>query len=79
VPKDEFIEVYLELGLAHTMVGANEPPLEVANRSIGKGDSGLRTSSKFRAERLVVGEEYLAVKTLKGRVALKKRLPRRVE
>jgi hypothetical protein len=53
VPKDKFIEVYLELGLAHTVVGASEPPLEVANGSIGKGDSGLRTFAKFRAERLM--------------------------
>jgi hypothetical protein len=27
----------MELGLAHTVVGANEPPLEVANGAIGKG------------------------------------------
>jgi hypothetical protein len=60
VPKDEFIEVYLELGLAHTVVGANEPPLEVANRSIGKGDSGLRTFSKFRAERLDASDMFEA-------------------
>ena len=25
VPKDEFIEVYLELGLTHTVVGADRP------------------------------------------------------
>jgi hypothetical protein len=45
VPKDEFVEVYLELGLAHTVVRANEPLLEVANGSIGKWDGGLRTFS----------------------------------
>ena len=28
VPKDEFIEVYLELGRAHTVVRTNEPPLK---------------------------------------------------
>jgi len=44
VPKDEFVEVYLELGLAH-VVRANEPLLEVANGSIGKWDGGLRTFS----------------------------------
>jgi len=38
------------VGLAHTVVGSNEPPLEVAYGSIGKGDGGLRTFSKFRAE-----------------------------
>ena len=60
MPKDEFIEVYLKLGLAHTVVGANEPPLEVANGSIGKGDSGLRTFSKFRAERLDASDMFKA-------------------
>ena len=45
VPKDEFVEVSLELGLAHTVVGADEPLLEVANGSIGKWNGGLRTFS----------------------------------
>jgi hypothetical protein len=58
VPKDEFIEVYLELGLAHTVVGANEPPLEVANGSISKRDRGLRTFSQFRAERLDASDMF---------------------
>ena len=58
MPKDEFIEVYLELGLAHTVVGSNEPPLEVAYGSIGKGDGGLRTFSKFRAERLDLSDMF---------------------
>jgi len=52
VPKDEFVEVYLQLSLAHTVVGADEPLLEVANSSIGKWDGGLRTFSQLRAERL---------------------------
>jgi hypothetical protein len=45
VPKDEFVEVYLELGLTHTVVGADEPLLEVADGSIGKWNGGLRTFS----------------------------------
>ena len=60
MPKDKFIEVYLELGLVHSVVGANEPPLEVANGSIGKEDSGLRTFSKFRAERLDASDMFIA-------------------
>lgn len=52
MPKDEFVEVYLELGLAHTVVRANEALLEVADGSIGKWDGGLRTFSQLRAERL---------------------------
>jgi len=45
VPKDEFVEVYLELSLTHTVVNADEPLLEIANGSIGKGNGGLRTFS----------------------------------
>jgi len=60
VPKDEFIEVYLELGLAHTVVRANEPLLEVAYGSIGKGNGGLRTFSQFRAERLDASDMFKA-------------------
>jgi hypothetical protein len=45
VAKDKFVEVYLELGLTHTVVGADEPLLEVANGSIRKWDGGLCTFS----------------------------------
>ena len=45
VPKDEFVEVHLELGLTHTVVGADEPVLEVPDGSIGKWNGGLRTFS----------------------------------
>ncbi len=34
------------------MISANEPPLEVADGSVGKRNSELRTFSQFRAERL---------------------------
>ena len=34
--------------------------LEVANGSIGKGDSGLRTFSQFRAERLDASDMFKA-------------------
>jgi hypothetical protein len=60
VPKDEFIEIYLQLGLAHTVVGANEPTLEVAYGSIGKGDGRLRTFSKLRAEWLYASDMFKA-------------------
>jgi hypothetical protein len=45
VQKDEFVEVYLEWGLTHTVVGADEPLLEVAKGSIGKWNGGLGTFS----------------------------------
>ena len=60
MPKDEFVEVYLELGLAHTVVGADEPLLKVANGSIGKWDGGLRTFSQLRAERLYASDVFKA-------------------
>ena len=43
MPKDELIEVDLELALADAVMGAKQPLLQVADRSIGKGDSGVRT------------------------------------
>jgi hypothetical protein len=60
VPKDEFVEVHLELGLAHTVVGADEPLLEVANGSIGKWYGRLRTFSQLRAERLCASNMFKA-------------------
>jgi hypothetical protein len=45
VTKDEFVEAYLELGLTHTVVGADKPLPEVANGSIGEWNNGLRTFS----------------------------------
>jgi hypothetical protein len=41
MPKDEFVEEYLELGLTHTVASVDEPLLEVANGSIGKWNCGL--------------------------------------
>ena len=58
MPKDEFVEVYLELGVTHTVVGADEPLLEFANGSIGKWNSGLRTFSEFQSERLGTGDMF---------------------
>ena len=60
MPKDEFIEVDLELVLAHSVVGADQPLLEVANRPIGKWDSGLRAFSQLRSERLVASDMFKA-------------------
>jgi hypothetical protein len=42
------------LGLAHSVVGADQPLLEVANRPIGKRYSGFRAFAQLRAEGLVV-------------------------
>jgi len=42
MPKDEFVEVDLELVLADSVVGADQPLLEVSNGPISEWDSGLR-------------------------------------
>jgi hypothetical protein len=54
--------VYEFDGVSHspTVVGANEPPLEVANGSIDKGDGGLRTFSHCRADRLDASDMFEA-------------------
>ena len=52
VTKDEFVKVDLELGFAHTMVGSDQPLLEVADGPVGKRDNGLRAFSQLRAEGL---------------------------
>jgi hypothetical protein len=53
VPEDEFVEVDLELCLAHSVVGADQPLLEVANGSIRKWDSGLHAFAQLRPQGLV--------------------------
>jgi len=53
VAKDEFIEVYLELIAAHTVVGSDQPLLEVANRAVRKKHHGLRAFAHVDSEGLV--------------------------
>jgi hypothetical protein len=43
------VEVNLELGLAHSVVGANQPLLEIPNRTIGKWYGGLRPPAQLRS------------------------------
>src|SRR5450432_3514467 len=58
--KDEFIEVNLKLGLAHSVVGANQPLLEVANGPISKRDSGFRAFAQLCSERLIASDVFKA-------------------
>lgn len=55
-PKHEFVEVDLKLGLAHSVIGANQPLLEVPNRPIGKWHNLLRASAQLRSEWLVASD-----------------------
>jgi hypothetical protein len=58
VPEDEFVEVDLELRLAHSVVGADQPFLEVSNGAIGKWDRRLRALTKFGSQRLSAGDMF---------------------
>lgn len=60
VTKDEFVKVDLELGFAHTMVGSDQPLLEVADGPVGKRDNGLRAFSQLRAEGLGPNDMFVA-------------------
>ena len=43
VPKDELIQIDLQLGAAHPMVGTEEPLLEVPDGTISEGHDGFRS------------------------------------
>src|ERR1019366_1863009 len=42
VAKNEFIEIRLKLVAAHTVVGSDQPLLEIANRAVGQRHHGFR-------------------------------------
>jgi hypothetical protein len=58
VPEDEFVEIDLELRLAHSVVGADQPFLEVSNGAIGKWDRRLRAFTEFGSQRLIAGDMF---------------------
>jgi hypothetical protein len=60
VPKDEFIQVNLQLVLAHSVIGSDEPLLEVSNSPIGKRDGGLCAFTQLRSEGLVMNDMFEA-------------------
>jgi hypothetical protein len=49
VPKDKFVEVHLELGLTHTVVGADEHCWKLSTARSAKGTIERRTSHLFVA------------------------------
>jgi hypothetical protein len=49
VPEDEFVEVDLELGLTYSVIGADQPLLEISNSAIGEWNSRLRALSECRS------------------------------
>ena len=52
VPKDELIEVDLELAAADTVVGTDQPLLQVADGAVGKRDDGFGALSQPELRRL---------------------------
>jgi hypothetical protein len=52
VPKDELVEVNLELGFTHAVVGTAQPLLQIPNGSIRKWDHRGRTFAQLRTEGL---------------------------
>jgi hypothetical protein len=55
VPKDEFVEVDLELSFTHSVVGADQPLLEISDSAMGKWDSRLRAFTECGSQRLSAG------------------------
>ena len=53
VTKHEFIEVRLELGTAHTMMGTDQPVLEIADDAIGERHDGSGALAQGRTQRLL--------------------------
>src|ERR1035437_1274359 len=58
VPEDEFVEVGLELRSTHSVVGADQPLLEISDSAIGKWHSRLRAFTECGAQRLSAGDMF---------------------
>ena len=56
VPKDELVEVSLELRAAHAVIGANQPLLQIADRAIGEWHDRLRIRAERSPQRLLEGD-----------------------
>jgi hypothetical protein len=58
VPEDEFVEIDLELGLTYSVIGANQPLLEISNSPIGEWNSRLRARSECGSQWLSTGDMF---------------------
>jgi hypothetical protein len=56
VPKDELVEVSLELRAAHAVIGANQPLLQIADRAIGEWHDRFCTRAKRSPQWLLEGD-----------------------
>lgn len=53
MPEDELIEIDLQLATAHTVVGADQPLLEVSDRTIGERGRGACAFAQVDLQRLL--------------------------
>ena len=60
MPEDEFVEVNLELRFAYSVVGADQPLLEVPDSAIGKWYSRLRAFPERGSQRLSASDMFEA-------------------
>src|SRR5499427_9856525 len=60
MPEDEFVQVNLELRFAYSVVGADQPLLEVPDSAIGKWHSRLRAFPERGSQRLSAGDMFEA-------------------
>jgi hypothetical protein len=58
VPEDEFVEIDLELGLTYSVIGANQPLLEISDSPIGERNSRLRALSECGSQWLSTGDMF---------------------
>jgi hypothetical protein len=70
VPKDELVQVDLELGATDPVVSANEPLLQVTDGAIGQRDHRFGAAAQFGSERLRA-REVLETDFLQAAEALK--------
>jgi hypothetical protein len=53
VPKDELVQIDLQLGAAHPMVGTDEPLLEIPDGTISEGHHGFRSLVQLGSQGLL--------------------------
>lgn len=70
MPKDEFIQIDLELSPAHTMIRADQPLLKVADSTVGQGHRRFRTLAQISSERLTA-RDVMVTTFFQARKALK--------
>ena len=73
MPKDELIQIDLELSSTHAVVGADQPLLEVANRAISERHCRFRALAEFGSQGLSASDVFETGfrKTLKALEAIR--------